>query len=237
MMSVQPSAVDMPVERKSLVLGQDEDFAEARVNAVRKRNVDDPVVSAKGHRRLGAVSSKRKEPFAGAACKQNIRVCPSCPYGPAFIALSFRWPQRETYMPLSGTAFSPVTLFHRCTERRRITHPDNARSLSRFTPHSRAASKNSGNRSRFEAALAFSGLSVSKHCRSVSALSAFGFLNLYSTPTEMAKFTSHCVALFPVIDPIVGQQRIGCDAEHPPRRAIEVDVAAQNRRPGASWLG
>ena len=78
-----PSFADMPVERERLVLGEDEDPAQAGVDAVGERDVDDPVVPAEGHGRLGAVAGQRKEPFPGAACKQNTQVCLSCPYEPA----------------------------------------------------------------------------------------------------------------------------------------------------------
>ena len=66
-----PAFADVPVERERLVLGKDVNPAQARVDAVGKRDVDDAVVAAEGHGRLGAIAGKRKEPFAGSACKQH----------------------------------------------------------------------------------------------------------------------------------------------------------------------
>ena len=100
-----PAFADVPVERERLVLGEDEDPAQAGVDAVGERDVDDAVVSAKGHGRFGAIAGQRKEPFAGSARKQYservFHVRMSLPCRVVFPEL----PQRESNVPLSGTAF------------------------------------------------------------------------------------------------------------------------------------
>jgi hypothetical protein len=71
--NARPPFADVPVQRQRLVLGQDEDLAQAGVDAVGERDVDDAVVPAKGHGRFGAIAGKRKEPFSGSARKQNSK--------------------------------------------------------------------------------------------------------------------------------------------------------------------
>ncbi len=68
--NARPAFADVPVERERLVLGEDEDLAQAGVDAVGEGDVDDAVVPAKGHGRLGAIAGKGKEPFSGPARKQ-----------------------------------------------------------------------------------------------------------------------------------------------------------------------
>ena len=46
---------DVVVERARVVLGQDDDVVDVRVDAVRQREVDDPVLAAERHGRLGAL--------------------------------------------------------------------------------------------------------------------------------------------------------------------------------------
>ena len=58
---------DVVVERPRVVLGQDDDVVDVRVDAVREREVDDPVLAAERHRRLGALLGQDREAFALAA--------------------------------------------------------------------------------------------------------------------------------------------------------------------------
>ena len=51
-----PTLVDVPVQADGLVLGQDQDLAKVGVQAIREREVDDPVDPAEGDRRLGPVT-------------------------------------------------------------------------------------------------------------------------------------------------------------------------------------
>ena len=66
----RPSFADMPVQRQRLVLRQDVNLAQSGVDAVGKRDVDDAVMPAKRHRRLGPIACKRKQPLACSAGKQ-----------------------------------------------------------------------------------------------------------------------------------------------------------------------
>ncbi len=59
-----PSLPDVTAERERFVLRGDEDVAEPRVDAVAQHEIDDSVGAAEIHRRLGAVSRERSEPFA-----------------------------------------------------------------------------------------------------------------------------------------------------------------------------
>jgi len=63
-----PTFTDVPVERKSFVLGKDEDAAQFGVNAIGKRDIDDAVDAAEGDGRFGAIASERIESLAGASC-------------------------------------------------------------------------------------------------------------------------------------------------------------------------
>ena len=62
-----PAHADVAVERERLVLRGDEDAAQAGVDAVAEREVDDAVRSAEIDRRLGAVFRQRIQPLARAA--------------------------------------------------------------------------------------------------------------------------------------------------------------------------
>ena len=66
-----PSHPDVPVERQRLVLGGDEDAAQAGIDAVAEGKVDDPVRPAEIHRRFRAIFRQRIEPFAGAASEDD----------------------------------------------------------------------------------------------------------------------------------------------------------------------
>jgi hypothetical protein len=63
-----PAFADMAIEAERLVLGHDEDLAQAGVDAVGERDVDDAVMAAKWHGGLGAVAREGEKPFSGAAC-------------------------------------------------------------------------------------------------------------------------------------------------------------------------
>ena len=54
--NARPAFADVPVERQRLVLGEDVNPAQARVDAVGERDVNDAVVPSEGHRRLGAIT-------------------------------------------------------------------------------------------------------------------------------------------------------------------------------------
>ena len=58
---------DVVVERARVVLGQDDDVVDARVHAVRQREVDDPVLAAERDRGLGAHRRQDREALALAA--------------------------------------------------------------------------------------------------------------------------------------------------------------------------
>ena len=62
-----PPAPDVFVQRVRFVLDEDGDPAQAGVEAVAQREVDDSVFAAEGHGRLGALFGERGEPFAFAA--------------------------------------------------------------------------------------------------------------------------------------------------------------------------
>ena len=59
-----PAPPDVAVEGERLVLGGDEDAAEAGVDAVAEDEVDDPVGTAEIDRRLGAISREGRETLA-----------------------------------------------------------------------------------------------------------------------------------------------------------------------------
>src|ERR1700722_10991012 len=86
-------------------------------------------MAAEGHCRFGSVAGKRKEPFSGSASEQNTQsvfhVRMSLPCRVVFPELS----QRESDMPLSGTACFREGSFKPASERRRIPHGDNTCSL------------------------------------------------------------------------------------------------------------
>ena len=49
----RPAEADVIVQGVGVVLGQDEDVVDVRVDAVREREIDDPVLAGEGHGRLG----------------------------------------------------------------------------------------------------------------------------------------------------------------------------------------
>ena len=66
-----PAHADVAVQALGLVLRHDEDLAQARVDAVREREVDDAIGSAERHRRLGPVAGQREEALPGAAGEED----------------------------------------------------------------------------------------------------------------------------------------------------------------------
>ena len=66
-----PAHPHVAVEALRLVLGRDEDLAQAGVDAVREREVDDPIGTAERDGRLGALARERVEPLAGATREQD----------------------------------------------------------------------------------------------------------------------------------------------------------------------
>jgi hypothetical protein len=55
------------IEREGFVLSEDEDAAEAGVDAVGESDIDDAVVAAKGDCGLGAIAGEGEEAFSGSA--------------------------------------------------------------------------------------------------------------------------------------------------------------------------
>src|SRR5688572_9232961 len=66
-----PAHPDVTVERKRLVLGADEDPAQAGIHAIAEREIDNPVMPAEVNRGVCALFSERKKTFPGAASEQN----------------------------------------------------------------------------------------------------------------------------------------------------------------------
>jgi hypothetical protein len=62
-----PAAGQMLHQRASLVLRDDVQLVDARVDEVRQHDVDDAIAAAEGHRRLGAVTRERVEPLSFSA--------------------------------------------------------------------------------------------------------------------------------------------------------------------------
>ena len=62
---------DVVVERARVVLGQDDDVVDVRVDAVRQREVDDPVLAAERDGRLGALLGQDRQALALAAGKDH----------------------------------------------------------------------------------------------------------------------------------------------------------------------
>ncbi len=58
-----PALTKMILERERLVLREDEDLGDFRVDVVVERIVDEPKAAAKSNCRLGAVCGKEKEAF------------------------------------------------------------------------------------------------------------------------------------------------------------------------------
>ncbi len=61
----------MPHQFERLVFGHHEDVAKARVDAIRKRKVDDPVDSAEPNGRFRDVLGEGVQSLAGASGEQN----------------------------------------------------------------------------------------------------------------------------------------------------------------------
>jgi len=62
-----PAETDVVVQRARVVLGQDDDVVDQRVDAVREREVDDPVLAAERDRGLRADAREDREALAFAA--------------------------------------------------------------------------------------------------------------------------------------------------------------------------
>ncbi len=62
-----PAHPEVPAERQRFVLQRDEDLAQAGVDAVAQREVDDAIRPAEVHRRLRALFRERIQPFADAS--------------------------------------------------------------------------------------------------------------------------------------------------------------------------
>src|SRR6266851_3648472 len=67
----RPASADVAVKAESLVLGEDENAAEIRIDAVREGDVDDAIECAERNSGLGAVASERPEALALASGKEN----------------------------------------------------------------------------------------------------------------------------------------------------------------------
>src|SRR5258707_2973134 len=66
-----PTFADLTIQRERLILSEDIDAAQTRVNAVGERDVDDAVDAAEGHGRFGAGAGGRIEARACASGEQN----------------------------------------------------------------------------------------------------------------------------------------------------------------------
>ncbi|MGF6548704.1 hypothetical protein QFZ96_003775 [Paraburkholderia youngii] len=62
-----PAALQMPQQRMRLVLRDHRDAADAGIQAIGKRKVDDPVFAAEVHRRFHTLVRQRPEPGAASA--------------------------------------------------------------------------------------------------------------------------------------------------------------------------
>ena len=60
----RPAEADVVVERARVVLGQDDDVVDVGVDAVGQREVDDPVLAAERHGRLGALLGQDRQALA-----------------------------------------------------------------------------------------------------------------------------------------------------------------------------
>src|SRR5271163_4247034 len=69
-----PALAHVAIEAESFVLGEDEDAAQIAIQAIRKRDVNDPVDAAEGDGGLGAIASERPKAFA-LATRQQDRKC------------------------------------------------------------------------------------------------------------------------------------------------------------------
>ena len=66
-----PAHADVAIQRERFVLRGDEDAAQAGVDAVAEREVDDAVGAPEKHGRFGAVPRERVQAFTRTACEQN----------------------------------------------------------------------------------------------------------------------------------------------------------------------
>jgi hypothetical protein len=66
-----PGKPEVLVQGQRLVLRQDRDLADAGIDAVRKRKIDDAVVPAEGDRRFCTVDREGMKPFPLAAGKNH----------------------------------------------------------------------------------------------------------------------------------------------------------------------
>jgi hypothetical protein len=57
-----PTQVDMAVKAHPFVLGKDEHFAQAAVQAIGQGEIDNSVISPEGHCRFGSIPSERLKP-------------------------------------------------------------------------------------------------------------------------------------------------------------------------------
>ncbi len=64
---IAPAALHMLNQGVSLILRQDEDLADARIHAIRQREVDDAVLAAERRRGLGPMVRQLHEPLTAAA--------------------------------------------------------------------------------------------------------------------------------------------------------------------------
>src|SRR5262249_3530809 len=67
---VAPAFADVAVKAECLVLSEDVNVAQVGVDAIGKGDVDDAVVSAKGHGWFSAVAGQRIQPLTGASRQQ-----------------------------------------------------------------------------------------------------------------------------------------------------------------------
>src|ERR1700678_3392019 len=66
-----PAFANLTIQRQRLVLREDKNAAQAGIDTVRKRDVDDAIDAAEGHGRFGAIASKGIEALSSASGEQN----------------------------------------------------------------------------------------------------------------------------------------------------------------------
>jgi hypothetical protein len=101
-----PRRGDVPVEAVALVLGEHRDLPDLGVHQVGQDEVDEPVVAAEGHRRLGPVLRQGGQPLALTAGQDDAENPRTATHGSQRIRCSPRALQNCAPGPVPGTAAS-----------------------------------------------------------------------------------------------------------------------------------
>ena len=127
-----PRLRDVPVEAVRLVLGEHDDLPQTRVQQVRQREVDESVLPAERHRRLGAVFREGHEPLALAAGEDDAEYL-ARDHAPSVVrrARAFAGLRRRTMygcrcasVAACASTCSPASIRPRSTEVRACTSPN-----------------------------------------------------------------------------------------------------------------